>query len=508
VTRLQRRGGERGYVLAVAAMVLVPLVLAAGFAVDIGAWYADGLRMQRAADAAALAGVTWLPDLDRAGSVARSVARQNGFDDADPDIAVTVRRRAASRLEVRIDRGHAAQYFSSLVVDGKSIRRTAVAEYTAGVPLGSPRNYIGTGSTDTGGAAPEGFYLAINGYCALKENGDPFAPGFEGNDDPRPPYIRCPAPTPNRQHTAAPQYTYTVDVPAGRVDPIEVRVFSPWTNQTPPIDPSDRDPFSTTFTVRAPDGTPFNDADNPLARCTGAGEANPTVADDDVDPSTVAQDVMFGRPGWLRVCTIASTSPPGTYLVQVGIDDDSSTLHHHNTFGLVATYSGRRVACDSRTDPQCPRVAAKDWLSIYADTGSPQAEFYLADVPATAAGRKMSVTMFDPGEGGQLIRIIDPAGHEMPFTWKTLDGRYVQSSPVTALDVSGCDNQPQIGPGRGGTCKFNERWVQMSIDLPADYATRYPTDHWWRIKYEYSSTVTDRTTISVTIGGTPVHLVE
>ena len=50
--RRRPRRSERGYVLATAAMIMVPLLVVAGFATDVGGWYREADRMQRAADAA------------------------------------------------------------------------------------------------------------------------------------------------------------------------------------------------------------------------------------------------------------------------------------------------------------------------------------------------------------------------------------------------------------------------------------------------------------------------
>ena len=53
---------QRGYAVILTSLVLVPLLGFTGFAVDVGAWYARASSIQRAADAAALAGVVWQPD--------------------------------------------------------------------------------------------------------------------------------------------------------------------------------------------------------------------------------------------------------------------------------------------------------------------------------------------------------------------------------------------------------------------------------------------------------------
>ena len=52
---------ERGYTTAMTAFLLIPMMIFAGFAVDVGSLYTRAMEIQRAADAAALAGVVWMP---------------------------------------------------------------------------------------------------------------------------------------------------------------------------------------------------------------------------------------------------------------------------------------------------------------------------------------------------------------------------------------------------------------------------------------------------------------
>src|SRR3954454_20523755 len=84
---LQHR--ENGYVLVMSALLLVPMLLMAGLSVDIGSWYSRASDIQKAADAAALAGVVWLPDVPTATSYALATAKRNGFEDGVNGIDVS-----------------------------------------------------------------------------------------------------------------------------------------------------------------------------------------------------------------------------------------------------------------------------------------------------------------------------------------------------------------------------------------------------------------------------------
>src|SRR5690242_8555747 len=74
---------ERGVVLAFLAMVLFTLIVMAGLAVDVGNWWWTGQKVQKAADAAAMAGVSYLPDnFATAQTTAGDIAKRNGYDGA------------------------------------------------------------------------------------------------------------------------------------------------------------------------------------------------------------------------------------------------------------------------------------------------------------------------------------------------------------------------------------------------------------------------------------------
>ena len=77
----RRQRGEAGYA-AVLVALLVPTVFIglAAIGVDTARWYVEIQRVQLAADAAALAGVTYMPaDFTTAKAKALSVATKNGY---------------------------------------------------------------------------------------------------------------------------------------------------------------------------------------------------------------------------------------------------------------------------------------------------------------------------------------------------------------------------------------------------------------------------------------------
>src|SRR3989442_11457457 len=108
---------DRGQTLVVVALLLTMLLGFVGLAVDV-AWYELNLiRMQRAADAAALAGVVYLPG-NPAGAfnAAYAEATKNGFTNGAGGVTVVPRQDLVNNrmLEVSIQ-GPVQTYFARLL---------------------------------------------------------------------------------------------------------------------------------------------------------------------------------------------------------------------------------------------------------------------------------------------------------------------------------------------------------------------------------------------------------
>lgn len=181
---------EKGYVVAMTALLLVPLMVFAAFAVDVGAWYAHADQVQRTADAAALAAVTQLPDENAAWAAALEVTTANGIRDAtptnaldfdtgpSPQMQMTIGTDQSITIDLRVD---SEAYFGKPVLDSIEIERYASAQYILPVPMGSPYNVIGWGNFDYGAATPSGIQLMMGGYCINPRFGDMRAAKFLRN---------------------------------------------------------------------------------------------------------------------------------------------------------------------------------------------------------------------------------------------------------------------------------------------------------------------------------------
>lgn len=632
-------GGEPGYILVTFALMLVPLMLIAGLSIDVGSWYSRASDIQKAADAAALAGVVWLPDEDLAEQYALEAAARNGFVPGG-DISITVAPVGDRQLRVTIeDTAVGAFIGKNFGVGDIDLSRRGTAEYVLPVPLGSPRNFFGTGQLTSG--YNENLWLSINTWCTDKVDGDRYQSPFNGNRPYSTDSSRCP--TTHTGSYANPEYRpggyeYYVEVPPNRTGNIEVLLFDArYNTNTTAIDPGS--PIATcqtawtpsattwttstsstnvtitgpaeyqirsstggswgstvtlnglatytraanliryrtaalewtpsattwsgpgsnstnititgpaqyqtrtstggawsttttnlvggstftratnllryrtattaqdcsesvdlglyngsqsyTYTLYAADSTPLSDADNPpVAGCSQTFTAS----------TAFTSGINFlGSSRWNRLCTITTAMPTGRYVLRATNNAGERYGAGANNFALVAKYTSASYStaalCDSRTVSTCPRVFGKDAISVFANESSSTADFYLAEIEPLHVGKKLQIELYDPGEGGNDIRLRRPTGSnswtDATFTWTATNG--TSGGPTTSLDVTGS--------------RFNGHNVQLIIDL-AGYNPP-ANNRWWQVRYNFGSgTVTDRTTWSAKVVGDPVHLIE
>ncbi len=143
--RRTRRRDEGGYVAIVSAIVVVAVALpSAAVAVDVGSWYVQAEKVQKAADAAALGGVPFLPqDLASAQARALEVAARNGFDNATGNTVSVTTDDKATQLKVTISATVTNSFGSMIGLPQQVITRSATADYQGPAPMGSPCNTFG-----------------------------------------------------------------------------------------------------------------------------------------------------------------------------------------------------------------------------------------------------------------------------------------------------------------------------------------------------------------------------
>ncbi|NYG07693.1 Flp pilus assembly protein TadG [Phycicoccus badiiscoriae] len=531
--------GEEGYVAVTVAIMLTVLLGFCAFAVDVGNWYFTGQRAQRAADAAALAGVPFLPnDPTSAFAFAQSQATKNDFSNGGANTVTPSIDGRPTRLRVTINTTVTNQFGWLMGVPTTTVSRTAVADYAGPVPMGSPCNEYGqdpdAGSNKSANCNnTAAFWANVGSKNATKGSGDAFQNGVcaAGNDG-------CVSGV-NADYDPN-GYVYLVNITAP-VTNLQIEAFDPaqvvvgdhcdagnlsaaknlGANAPPGItDASTRyapndGPWctgdaiinggnglvKTQFTVYSPGANtwdplswpvacnkqflPFN---GDLSKALDKRQPNGTV----FNYNGVADN--FRR--WVNLCSIPGTVPAGTYAVQVktnglGADGEGG----HNRFGLRAYGSGS-------SDKDNISVAGFNKMAMYGNTPNGRTKFFLARVPSGAHGQLFNVRLFDIGDGavsGSTIQVLPPS--------------------ETGGTFPGCvGTGPSIGTGNLTDCtisvdsSYNGKWEKISVPIPQTYSCTdsSPTGCWVRLEFYYGSgsTPNDTTSWTANIEGDPVRLVQ
>lgn len=499
-----RRDNEGGFVMAFFAMVLVTLIIFTGFAVDVGAWYARGAQVQRAADAAALAGVVWMPDFEVASEKALEAAARNGFVHGQNNITVQPERVPGNNRQLRVTiwDNDAPIFFSGVVLDNQKIGRKATAEYVLPVPMGSPKNFLGTGDLMSG-ANKENFWAAVNGYCAGHESGDKKLARYESYTTSSHNGSRCNNGSALATDYDPDGYLYAINVPTTlsslTVQAYDAAYYRSGSPRDMALGSGGNQSVTTIFEIYGRNPTPLDLSNLPLAR---------TV--------TLNTNASGYQNQWQTLHTFNGPVAPGQYYVRVRTPVQATESRASNGFGL-RVYSGSSFAActtvvgDPGYSATCPQIHAISDLSIFANIEGSSASFHLAEVDKVHAGKTMRVKLFDAGEGASRIEILDPNGNPATFSWSTAcnpptppTGGCGQNN-VNRLDVLGTGTQPFTG--LQSNSKYNNRSIVLDIKLPNNYEALYGTKTWWKVRYTTDSAPTDRTTWSVNIVGDPVHLV-
>jgi hypothetical protein len=565
--RGRRLTGQDGYVLAMTALLILPLMVFTAFAVDLGSWYADASRMQRAADAAALAAVVRLPDVSSTTGAVRAytdVARANGYENGVNGVTVTGGLAPGSQTRYRVSiTGPGRQYFSfTFDTDGQTIARSATAEFNRPVPLGSPNNAMGNDpttcpnfqpSSSCTGAVPY-LWSAIQAPYSRFQDGDPYMTKCSGNTT-TVSTCRVPA-NPNGAQNSLykPEgYKYAVEVPPSAVGSVVTLQIWDAAHITRTTDaPNNR---SGTFDCKR-SSSPFSGysaaiwSDFGTSNCQ-TGDSAQTRAplqvrvyeNDNVElttplllpgPNNLACERYWdtgttvngtgglaNKNAWQTVCTFTATRagaypvtvktsnivrPNGTVITDVGTG--------WNAYSLRATVGGAAAGL---------KLYALDDLSIWTNTPGSTSRFYLAEIKAEHRGKKILLDLYDPGDGSggsadyymsvkappSGLQTIPGAGTTIP-TPGVADSCNFNSSPSATKGPATPTAAPncRIRTRAGSSNIYNGQWLRVEIQLSPTYSCS--ADCWWSIAYDFSgsSLPTDRTTWSLQVVGDPVHLVE
>lgn len=158
ITRLRARHADQsGYVaILVAAFMSTVFFGLAAISVDVAHFYVEVGRVQKAADAGALAGVTYMPqDLASATASAKDVTARNGYKDGTSGIAVNAAGgQTPGQLDVSVSSTVSNAFGSFFGMRNTTITRHAVADYSGPQPMGSPCNTLGNEPNGTATFGP------------------------------------------------------------------------------------------------------------------------------------------------------------------------------------------------------------------------------------------------------------------------------------------------------------------------------------------------------------------
>lgn len=528
---VEDRSHESGYVIAQTALLLIPLLIFAAFATDIGAWYVQSQKMQRAADAAALAGVVMMPDFAEAERVARETALQNGYGDdtpttgadfdSGPGSQIRVTAPNSYSLEVEIRRAEEV-YFAKLVMDDITLERYGVSQYIKPVFMGNPTSGLGTGTIPDAelGQPNDQMWLSVNAYCTDHEHGDPYLTGYYNG--PNVTGMRACGPAPSATIGGAqPNPTYEPDAYRFAVEyapsspALDIDIYDPGIGCTTNADPAHTADggFGTGtpiyYKVYGPNLTvnhnAYIDANAPFAE----GFLPMLCKGDSPDGSgwwPLAEGLATpgGNGGFYYVVTSnrnTTNDPAGARWDDVGI----------NNFSMRATKSGESTLCTYGPDPVCPQLYSLEHMPLYRDLSGPS-RFYLALIEETHAGETLVVNFYDAAEGVNDLQFQDGSGTSMDFQWKYVDtdvgkltvAPYIQDTAFRPADD--CGGVPCLDTSVGDD--FNGHFIEVQIEIPDDYTCGPPDGCWWGVRYNTSGNGTDRTEWSLRLLGDPVRLIE
>jgi Flp pilus assembly protein TadG len=557
-TRASRRR-KNGQILVIFAGGIVALLGIVAIVVDVSWYWSNTLRVQRAADAAALAGAIYLPgSTTNAYLYADAEAAKNGYTSGSGVVVTPLQDTANGgtdprQLDVTISAPVQTFFMRVFGINTITATRTSKAIYVQPVPMGSPENYYGvyclttpsdsscdstTAVPDASGAgslASKGFWGALQSSGDIHNEGDAFTP----LNDTKNPGSNTSGGT-NPDYDPVP-YNYAVVVPSngGSVyifDP----TFCPVGGGYGVGDHYNADnsrqwggtsgkyySVSTYYSLYNTNNTPFTTADDSVVAQSGSlfqqefqldnsgtygTPGGPKVGDSSADGKTavdcgagqIANPAVGGY--WHnKWWPIATGLAAGTYRVQI----QSAALGAVNFKAQAENAWSIEVTDGAGSSPQ---VHGLGRMAGYNILGSGFQRMYLAQIDATAAGKTIEIDLFDPGDvsGDAYLRVLSPDGNA--YNYATFSYSSDSNCASGNSDACSASGRTVIQTAKGGSSSFDDTWVKILIPLPTTYGSTglLPAGEtqsgWWKIEYQVGGG-NDTTTWEVNVLGNPVHLV-
>jgi len=534
--RTRARHDERGYIAVTTGLLLIVLMSFCAFAVDVGNWYLTGQRAQRAADAAALAGVTKLPGNQPAAfSMARSYSANNGFTNGSNSTVVSPALSGGpTRLRVDVTRTVDNIFGPLLGKPRTTISRYAVADFAGPVPLGSPCNRFGDdpdpGSSVSSNCDDAGqFWANVGSPAAAKVSGDAFQNNTCTTED------GCSGGKNMDYDARGHVFTVTLREPVSQLkleafDPAQVVVGDTCTpNTTNKLAAAQNlggnavvtnaferyapnagvwctgdmnfgtGLIKTQFIIRSPGTNPWDPTTWPIVNtCTRLYEpysGDLSVVLNKTTPQyALRPDVAANFRRWVTLCDLPGTTPAGTYAIQVktnGLGADGQG--GHNRFGLRASGS-------ASGDQDKISIAGFGKMVMYANTPNGTSKFFMARIPSSSNGQVFNVNLFDIGDGsknGSTITVLPP--DEIGGYFSGCKAKGVTNGNLTNCRIS-------------VSTAYNGKWQTITIPIPVTYSCNdsAASGCWVRLEFYYgpSSVPADTTSWQASVEGDPIRLIE
>lgn len=559
-----RSTDERGFVLAYSALILVVMVALGGFGVDVGNWYLQAQRLQRSADAAALAGSVYLP-----GEVttARTIAEKTLASNVDQSNIKSIAQRDGHPTQLRVQLTKTVpNYFVSLLGYKQiTLTRAAVGEYRPYIPMGSPSNLLGDEPSNGNSwekastvGLQNNYWLNISAAGTGKTTGDRYSSG------PCNGAAACTtsrtAPFSNDDFSRTGQ-DYIVRINPGTTGTLAIEAYDAGfahvgdscsenlanaNNFSPPgtnlyragnsepgctgdnISNTSATPMNTTYQLFTPELSAGGSQPITTGTCTAktyVGWKNAIA--NKVNPASGQYDATFT--GWFRkwnrMCTLyidGTQIGSGDYILRVSnavVNSNGTVSTAHvglNRFALRAAMLASNGTVNT-TNTQNISMFAKGRLVVYAHENTGDVVFYIARLQSGAAGRQLTVTLFDIGDaaGGANLSFLPPTDARLDTTDDGIDN----GSPLTAF--SSCRYTPPNSNTYVNTASncsingmtssaYNGRIVNINVPIPLGYSCNDASSEgcWTRLRIHYGAGSTqDTTSWEVALDGNPVRLV-
>jgi Flp pilus assembly protein TadG len=503
----RHRPRARGQVLVIFVFALGALFAILALVIDIGNIWSNSLHVQQAAEAAAMAGVPYMPgDFTTASAKATAEAQRNGYwAGGGSTVTPAVNAESNRRLDVTVSRSFGTYFLRLLGMNSVRITLTATAEYTLPVPMGSP---LSTYGDNTGY-----FWAAAEAQGTNRSAGDAYGTYYN------------PSPTANNQYDAR-GYQYAIEVPVG-AGATNIDLYDPtfcavddqkgtgdhWISW----DLAGWPAMSIYYTLWSdPAQTPLDYSDDVVVASSGTLFENKRQ----VDKSAALRETSAAWPGhafWSlpdctndpyhnRWWTLSTVTSPGIYRLQVTTTNLLNPNDQKGTSG-ENMWALRAVA----TDPTFkPYVYGLGKMVIYANVANGTTLFYLGRIESVHAGKTMVIQLFDPGDasGNSSIEVLQPTS-----TGYT-PCKFNYTADSNASGSKSGTNVSSLKTTINGAGQYNNSWVTLTVPLPKTYTAPLPPGEpagtlggWWKIRYTFDNVTTDTTTWQVSIRGNPVHLV-